>query len=166
MCLWRSWILLSSSPQGSFHQSWPRHSLNLKPISAHLQSDTLLRDPCIMVSVGFDNGRVAAFTCPFFPFFPVAVVFCILLDTENIFLCYSSRTIPNTQRYPHKENFYWLQVVLVIWHGFQWSQKVPSECWTFQNSTEKKRDCQRKNTLPTVSPSQLYQDQFLNFHRT
>lgn len=32
-------------------------------------------------------------------FFPVAAVSRILLDTENIFLCYNSRAIPNTHRH-------------------------------------------------------------------
>lgn len=99
MCLWRSWILLLSSPQGGFQQSWPRHSLNLKPISSHLQSDTLLRDPCVMVSVGFDNSRVAGFTCPVFPFFLLLLYLISWWIQKTSFLCYNSRAIPNTHRH-------------------------------------------------------------------
>lgn len=159
MCLW-SWILLFSSPQGGFHQSWPRHSPNLKPISSHLQSDTLLRDPCVMVSVGFDNGRVAGFTCPIF-LFPVAVVSCWIQKTS--FYVTTAGPFPTHTDTQREISVTTSSVGDMTWilmepKGPLWMLHLPKQHW-------KKWDCQRKSTLPTVPPSQLYQDQFLDWHR-
>lgn len=75
----------------------------LKPISSHLQSDTLLRDPWVVVSVGFDNGRVAGFTCPIFHFLPVAVVSRWIQKTS--FHVTTAGPFPTHTDTSHKGNF-------------------------------------------------------------
>lgn len=100
-----------------------------------------------------------------FPFFPVAVLSCVLVDTENIFFMLQQQGHSQHTQTPHtKGNF--SDYKWCWWYDMDFNGVKRSPLNVAPSKTAlKKWDCRQKNTLPTEPPPQLYQDQFLDLHR-